>query len=57
MATRVEQVFGETDPGPEALTPEAAAEILLVARWFKLRKKERKRTMRPKKWLEKKKPG
>jgi len=52
VAARVERVFGEADPGPEALTPEAAAEILLVARWFKLRKKERKRTMRPKKWLE-----
>jgi excinuclease ABC subunit C len=53
VADRVERVYSEAEPGPEALTPEAAAEILLVARWFRLKKKERKRTMRPKKWLEK----
>ena len=47
----VEQVFSGTEKGLEALRPLEAAEILLVARWFKLNPKELKRTTSPKKWL------
>ena len=42
--------------GPGGLAPEDAAEILLVAQWFRLRPKERKRTVPPDRWLEEKDP-
>jgi len=57
VARRIEAVFSASDPGPAGLKPEEAAEILLVARWFRLNPRERRRTMAPDKWLEEKKPG
>jgi len=50
-AAAVEDVYGSPDPGPAALTSEEAAEILLVARWFKLNPAERRRTVPPADWL------
>ncbi|MGE0158426.1 MAG: GIY-YIG nuclease family protein [Gemmatimonadales bacterium] len=47
----VESVYGELDPGPAALESQDAAEILLVARWFKLKPQERRRTVKPERWL------
>lgn len=52
VAAAVEDVFGETDAGPAALTSDEAAEILLVARWFRQNPDERKRTVHPTAWLE-----
>ncbi len=49
---RVAEVFTTGDPGPEGLRPEEAAEILLVSRWFRLRPRERKRTVPPERWLQ-----
>lgn len=57
VARAIDRVYGETEPGPSALSPQDAAEILLVARWFRLKPKERKRTMPPQAWLERKRPG
>jgi excinuclease ABC subunit C len=51
-ARAVESVFGEVDPGPAGLAPQDAAEILLVAGWFRQRPEERRRTMSPTRWLE-----
>lgn len=48
----VEAVYAETERGPGALEPEDAAEILLVARWFRLHPRERRRTYPPEQWLE-----
>jgi excinuclease ABC subunit C len=56
VAGAIERVYGETDPGPSGLEPQDAAEILLVARWFRLRPKERRRTLTPERWLEQKGP-
>ncbi len=50
-ARRLEELLAQPDPGPGALTAEQAAEILLVARWFRLRPTERKRTVTPAVWL------
>ncbi|GMR12506.1 MAG: hypothetical protein BMS9Abin29_0695 [Gemmatimonadota bacterium] len=47
----VERVFSSSEKDLVALRPLEAAEILLVARWFKLNPKELKRTTSPKKWL------
>jgi excinuclease ABC subunit C len=47
----VEAVFGSPAPEWEAFTPEAASEILLVARWFRLRKGELARVQGPEEWL------
>ncbi len=47
----VERVFSSTERGLAALQPLEAAEILLVARWFKLNPRELKRTSSPKEWL------
>jgi excinuclease ABC subunit C len=55
-AREVEAVYGEPEPGPVGLEPEEAAEILLVARWFRLRPKERHRTHTPDRWLEENRP-
>lgn len=57
VARAVEEVYGDTDPGPMGLEPEDAAEILLVAQWFRLRPKERRRTMTPDRWMAQRKPG
>jgi len=51
-ARAIEDVYGETELGPTALTPQDAAEILLVARWFRLNPKERRRTVAPDVWME-----
>ena len=51
----VEEVYGDLDPGPMGLEPQDAAEILLVAQWFRLRPKERRRTMTPERWMEERK--
>jgi excinuclease ABC subunit C len=51
-AQKVQEVFGGPPKETGALTPEAASEILLVARWFRLRKREMKRTVKPQEWLE-----
>lgn len=50
-AAAIEDVYGSPDPGPAALTSEEAAEILLVARWFRLNPAERRRTVAPADWL------
>ena len=56
VATAIEEAYGEVDLGPRGMAPEDAAEILLVAQWFRLRPKERRRTLSPKRWLEEKGP-
>lgn len=50
-AARIEHVFGTFDPGPGGLSAHAAAEILLVARWFRLHPREVDRTLTPEAWL------
>ena len=52
VAAAVEDVYGENEAGPAALTSNEAAEILLVARWFRQNPDERKRTVDPTTWLE-----
>jgi excinuclease ABC subunit C len=42
----------EPDPGPAGLSSYEAAEILLVARWFRLKPRELGRTTSPEVWLE-----
>ncbi len=51
VARAVEEVYGEAEPGPLGLRPEDAAEILLVAQWFRLRPRERRRAVAPRRWL------
>lgn len=51
VAAAVEEVYEAPDYGPSALSSEEAAEILLVARWFKLNPEERRRTVKPGDWL------
>ena len=55
VARAIESVFEESDL-PGGLSSDDAAEILLVARWFRLRPRERKRTIPPRQWLEEKRP-
>jgi excinuclease ABC subunit C len=50
-ARRIREVFSQPVPEMEALTQEKASEILLVARWFRLREREMGRTLRPDEWL------
>lgn len=53
-ATRkVEKVYSGPQPllQPGSLTQEKASEILLVARWFRLRERELARTLSPERWL------
>lgn len=50
-AVAVEEVYGARDPGPRGMAPEDAAEILLVAQWFRLHPKEMRRTVHPDRWL------
>jgi len=57
VAEAIEEVYAEADLGPRGMAPEDAAEILLVAQWFRLHPKERKRTIPPQRWLEEKKPA
>lgn len=49
-AAAVEDVYGARDHGPRGMAPEDAAEILLVAQWFRLHPKEMRRTVRPDRW-------
>jgi excinuclease ABC subunit C len=56
-ARKVMEVFSRPPVEPGALTPEKAAEILLVARWFRLRQRELRRTQAPEEWLEGARPG
>jgi excinuclease ABC subunit C len=51
VVSAVDEVYGEVDAGPAGLEPEDAAEILLVAQWFRLRPRERRRAMAPRQWL------
>lgn len=50
-ASRVREVYGGTGAGPVGLTPHEAAEILLVARWFRIHPREMERTEAPEAWL------
>jgi len=50
VGERVREVFSGTPPGPAGLTPYQAAEILLVARWFRLKPEERERARAPEDW-------
>lgn len=50
-ARRIEEVFGEPAPSAGTLSPVQAAETLLIARWFRLRGRERVRTLTPAEWL------
>jgi hypothetical protein len=50
-ARRIREVFDAPPPDPAALTPEGASEILLVARWFRLRHRELSRVSPPEEWL------
>lgn len=56
VVKEVDRVYGEPEPGPSGLSPQDAAEILLVARWFRMKPKERERTVSPGTWLAEK-PG
>ncbi|MEQ1858095.1 MAG: UvrB/UvrC motif-containing protein [Longimicrobiales bacterium] len=56
VATAIEAVYNEADNGLVGFEPQDAAEILLVARWFRLRPKERRRTLSPERWLEERGP-
>jgi excinuclease ABC subunit C len=47
----VQAVYDEIDTGPAALGAQEAAEILLVARWFRMKPEERRRTVKPERWL------
>lgn len=47
----VRAVFAGPDQAPSALEPEEAAEILLIAKWFRRHPAERGRTIRPERWL------
>ena len=50
-ARKVEHVFQTPPPDAGALSQEAAAEVLLVARWFRLRERELARALKPEEWL------
>lgn len=56
VAARAEEVFSEPDRGPGGLSSREAAEILFVARWFRLRPEELERTRSPEAWLAEKRP-
>jgi excinuclease ABC subunit C len=51
-AERIENVFRSPPPEPSALSQEAASEILLVARWFRLREREMDRVLKPEDWID-----
>ena len=57
VADAIDEVYGELDLGPGALAPQEAAEILLVARWFRLKPREKKRTVKPDVWLRERRPA
>lgn len=47
----IRTVYRRPAPEPGSLSPEAASEILLVARWFRLRHEEMSRTLSPDRWI------
>ncbi len=47
----VREVFSGPDLAPSSLEPDEAAEILLIARWFRMNPTERRRTVKPERWL------
>jgi len=47
---RIREVFSAPSRGPGGLTPYEAAEIVLVARWFRLKPDERARAVEPESW-------
>ena len=57
VARAIDEVYTEADPGPAGMAPEDAAEILLVAQWFRLHPDERRRMVKPERWLELKRPA
>lgn len=50
VARQIERHFSAPDSGPYGLSAEEASEILLIARWFRLRSEERERTTPPEEW-------
>ena len=50
-ARRVREVFSAPEPGPGRMSAREAGEVLLVARWFRLRPRELERTWTPERWL------
>jgi excinuclease ABC subunit C len=50
-AAKIESVFQAPPPDAGSLSQEAASEILLVARWFRLREREMARVLKPEDWL------
>ena len=50
-AEKIEGVFERPAPEVGPLSQEAASEILLVARWFRLRDREMARALKPQQWL------
>jgi excinuclease ABC subunit C len=50
---KVEEVYSRPPVQIGSLTQESASEILLVARWFRLREEELKRTLPPAEWMKK----
>ena len=53
----LEEVYADMDPGPTGLSSQDAAEILLVARWFRLNPKEHARTLTPEECMEEMRPA
>lgn len=51
VARSLEEIGTDTDPGPGGLTGHQAAEILLVARWFRQKPREMERTRPLEAWL------
>lgn len=52
VAELVQEELSRVEPGPLRVTPHQAAEILLVARWFRLNPEERDRLLDPAEFLE-----
>ncbi|MBI4540580.1 MAG: UvrB/UvrC motif-containing protein [Gemmatimonadetes bacterium] len=48
---RVRELYESPEPGLAGIRPEEVAEILLVARWFRRRPRERRRALNPEEWL------
>ncbi len=57
VSGRIDEVFGAFEAGPAGLSAQEAAEIFLVARWFRLRPAELERTTPPAEWLAAKRPA
>jgi excinuclease ABC subunit C len=50
-AEKIQSIFRAPPPEMETLSQEAASEILLVARWFRLRSREWSRVQSPEAWI------